>query len=109
MQIFELQKSAILAQAACVRHACLRAPCVAWPLLLPSVIKYIKILETRNIKRKFISTTSLVVLSNLIESTAIDIFSSWPDWQIHKAGNVQRFLNKGELQSVPGYEYQTRS
>ena len=24
-----------LAQAACVRHACLRAPCVAWPLLLP--------------------------------------------------------------------------
>ena len=25
-----------LAQAACVRHACLRAPCVAWPLLLPS-------------------------------------------------------------------------
>ena len=26
----------ILAQAACVRHACLRAPCVAWPLLLPS-------------------------------------------------------------------------
>ena len=22
----------ILAQAACVRHACLRAPCVAWPL-----------------------------------------------------------------------------
>ena len=26
----------ILAQAACVRHACLRAPCVAWPLLSPS-------------------------------------------------------------------------
>ena len=26
----------LLAQAACVRHACLRAPCVAWPLLLPS-------------------------------------------------------------------------
>ena len=29
----------ILAQAACMRHACLRAPCdpcVAWPLLLPS-------------------------------------------------------------------------
>ena len=26
----------ILAQAACVRHACLREPCVAWPLLLPS-------------------------------------------------------------------------
>ena len=25
----------ILAQAACVRHACLRAPCVAWPLLSP--------------------------------------------------------------------------
>ena len=25
-----------LAQAACVRHACLRAPCVAWPLLSPS-------------------------------------------------------------------------
>ena len=25
--------SIILAQAACVRHACLRAPCVAWPLL----------------------------------------------------------------------------
>ena len=24
-----------LAQAACVRHACLRAPCVAWPLLSP--------------------------------------------------------------------------
>ena len=24
-----------LAQTACVRHACLRAPCVAWPLLLP--------------------------------------------------------------------------
>ena len=23
------------AQAACVRHACLRAPCIAWPLLLP--------------------------------------------------------------------------
>ena len=28
--------SNILAQAACVRHACLHAPCVAWPLLLPS-------------------------------------------------------------------------
>ena len=27
--------SQFLAQAACVRHACLRAPCVAWPLLLP--------------------------------------------------------------------------
>ena len=26
----------LLTQAACVRHACLRAPCVAWPLLLPS-------------------------------------------------------------------------
>ena len=25
-----------LAQTACERHACLRAPCVAWPLLLPS-------------------------------------------------------------------------
>ena len=25
-----------LAQAACVRHACLRAPCVAWPLLPPT-------------------------------------------------------------------------
>ena len=25
----------LLAQAACVRHTCLRAPCVAWPLLLP--------------------------------------------------------------------------
>ena len=25
-----------LAQAACVRHACLRAPCAAWPLLSPS-------------------------------------------------------------------------
>ena len=25
-----------LAHAACVRHVCLRAPCVAWPLLLPS-------------------------------------------------------------------------
>ena len=25
-----------LTQAACVRHACLRAPCVAWPLLWPS-------------------------------------------------------------------------
>ena len=25
-----------LAQAACVRHACLRAPYVAWPLFLPS-------------------------------------------------------------------------
>ena len=25
----------ILAQAACVHHACLHAPCVAWPLLLP--------------------------------------------------------------------------
>ena len=24
-----------LAQAACVRHACLCAPCVGWPLLLP--------------------------------------------------------------------------
>ena len=24
-----------LAQAACVRHACLRAPCVAWPLFSP--------------------------------------------------------------------------
>ena len=23
----------VLAQAACVRHVCLRAPCVAWPLL----------------------------------------------------------------------------
>ena len=26
----------VLAQAACSRHACLRAPCVAWPLLSPS-------------------------------------------------------------------------
>ena len=26
----------LLAQAACVRHACLRAPCVAWPLLSPT-------------------------------------------------------------------------
>ena len=26
----------LLAQAACVRHACLRAPCVAWPLFSPS-------------------------------------------------------------------------
>ena len=25
-----------LARAACVRHACLRAPCVAWPLLTPT-------------------------------------------------------------------------
>ena len=25
-----------LAQVACVRHACLRAPCVAWPLLSPT-------------------------------------------------------------------------
>ena len=25
--------SEVLAQAACVRHACLRAPCVAWPLI----------------------------------------------------------------------------
>ena len=25
----------VLVQAACVRHACFRAPCVAWPLLLP--------------------------------------------------------------------------
>ena len=25
----------LLAQAACVRHACLRAPCVAWPLFSP--------------------------------------------------------------------------
>ena len=28
--------SQMLAQAACVRHACLRAPCVAWPLFSPS-------------------------------------------------------------------------
>ena len=27
---------ALLAQEACVHNACLRAPCVAWPLLLPS-------------------------------------------------------------------------
>ena len=26
-----------LAQAACVRHACLRAPCVAWPLFSPNI------------------------------------------------------------------------
>ena len=26
----------VLAQAACVRHACLRAPCIAWPLLSPT-------------------------------------------------------------------------
>ena len=26
----------ILAQVACMRHACLRAPCVAWPLLSPT-------------------------------------------------------------------------
>ena len=25
----------ILAQSVCVRHACLRAPCVAWPLFSP--------------------------------------------------------------------------
>ena len=30
------QKMYELAKAACVRHACLRAPCIAWPLLLPS-------------------------------------------------------------------------
>ena len=29
-------KSGFLAQAACVRHVCLRAPCIAWSLLLPS-------------------------------------------------------------------------
>ena len=29
-------KIRILDQAACVRHACLRAPCVAWPLLSPT-------------------------------------------------------------------------
>ena len=28
----------ILAQAACVRHACLHAPCVAWPLLSPTFV-----------------------------------------------------------------------
>ena len=27
---------ALLAQEACVHNACLRAPCVAWPLLSPS-------------------------------------------------------------------------
>ena len=30
------QKIQKLAQAACVRHACLRAPCVAWQLFSPS-------------------------------------------------------------------------
>ena len=30
------QHTEVLAQAACVRHACMRAPCVPWPLLLPS-------------------------------------------------------------------------
>ena len=30
-----------LAQAAYVRHACLRAPCVAWPLFSPSFIELI--------------------------------------------------------------------
>ena len=32
----DLWQTFFLAQAACVRHACLREPCVAWPLLLPS-------------------------------------------------------------------------
>ena len=31
-----LRKLIKLAQAACVRHACLRAPCIAWPLLSPT-------------------------------------------------------------------------
>ena len=31
-----VQSSSFLAQAACVRHACLRAPYVAWSLLSPS-------------------------------------------------------------------------
>ena len=31
-----VQSFSFLAQAACVRHACLRAPCVAWPLLSPT-------------------------------------------------------------------------
>ena len=30
------KKITFLAQAVCVRHACLRAPCVAWPLLSPT-------------------------------------------------------------------------
>ena len=29
-------RACVLAQAACMRHTCLRAPCVAWPLLLTS-------------------------------------------------------------------------
>ena len=33
---FNMNWICVLAQAACVRHACLRAPCVAWPLLLSS-------------------------------------------------------------------------
>ena len=33
---YSFGRKCLLAQAACVRHVCLRAPCVAWPLLSPS-------------------------------------------------------------------------
>ena len=64
--VFTYFFSSFLAQAACMRHACLRVPCVAWPLLSP----LFSLSSSLSVQSGFIWLTSCIKLGDFALSYA---------------------------------------
>ena len=81
-----------LAQAACVRHTCLRAPCIAWPLLLPlfSLSFFLSLSLSVSLSPLFLR---LLLFTNFGETPVCKIISPQIFWhKINAKKNRANFL-----------------